>query len=567
MAFNYNKYKSHSDDSFWTSYSDLFLGLSSIFLLLYVVASLRNSTDSLQMQTENQSLKVKVNDLENQLQMYEEVKNNYLNTSAEKSELEEYQELMDKLTLLQDDAKGEKDKLRQEAKENERKELALNKYQKMIRNMINSNKFSKVKISNRDVVINEQDVEITDQQKQITGLNTVITTKEQEIQNREGKIKSINDDLAKKAALLKSTYKKAKLSQKAYQKKLSNLNEMAKQQVVVLKNQNDRTLGELESAKNKLASTQSALASTESALSNTSQQLGQTQQALNQKGQELTNLNGQLAQAAADTQNKINSLKGQYADGLAKEKAAFGAALSTQKNLGAAEIARREAAFKNEMAGKERKLAGEIAGLSGQLKNTEGQLAQVRTELEARKGVAKEIQKGFAAAGIKADIDLNTGDVQIDFGQAHFDNDSSALKEEMKRILQSAVPIYSKSLFGNPKVSDKITAVEIIGFASPTYKGKFVNPKSTRPEDVQALKYNMDLSYKRANSIFGYILDNKDMNFQYRNSLIPSLKVSGRSFLDLMKADRNISSAEDYCVVNDCKKSQRVIIRFSMDKK
>ena len=77
----------------------------------------------------------------------------------------------------------------------------------------------------------------------------------------------------------------------------------------------------------------------------------------------------------------------------------------------------------------------------------------------------------------------------------------------------------------------------------------------------------MDLSYKRANSIFGYILDNKDMNFEYRNALIPSLKVSGRSFLDLMKVDRSISSAEDYCVVNDCKKSQRVIIRFSMDKK
>lgn len=567
MAFNYNKYKSHSDDSFWTSYSDLFLGLSSIFLLLYVVASLRNSTDSLQIQTENQNLKVKVNDLENQLQMYEEVKNNYLNTSAEKSELEEYQELMDKLTLLQDDAKNEKDKLRQVAKENERKELALNKYQKMIRNMINSNKFSKVKISNRDVVINEQDVEITDQQNQIAGLNTVINTKEQEIQNRENKIKSINDDLARKAAQLKATYKKAKLSQKAYQKKLADLNEMAKQQVVILKNQNDRTLGELESAKNKLASTQSALASTESALNTTSQQLGQTQQALSQKGQELAGLNAQLAQAAADTQNKINALKGQFAEGLAKEKAAFNAALRAQKNLGAAEIARREAAFKNEMAGKERKLASEISGLSGQLKNTEGQLAQVRSELEARKGVAKEIQKGFAAAGIKADIDLNTGDVQIDFGQAHFDNDSSALKDEMKKILQSAVPIYSKSLFGNPKVSDKITAVEIIGFASPTYKGKFVNPKSTKPEDVQALKYNMDLSYKRANSIFGYILDNKDMNFEYRNSLIPSLKVSGRSFLDLMKADRSISSAEDYCVVNDCKKSQRVIIRFSMDKK
>ena len=127
--------------------------------------------------------------------------------------------------------------------------------------------------------------------------------------------------------------------------------------------------------------------------------------------------------------------------------------------------------------------------------------------------------------------------------------------------------MYSKSLFGNPAVSNQISAVEVIGFASPTYKGKFVDPNSSKPEDREALKYNMDLSYKRAKSIFNYILDEKEMNFAHRQTLVPNLKVSGRSFLDLMKMDRNVASADEYCKKNDCKKAQRVIIRFSMDKK
>ena len=64
MSFEYRKSKGHGDnESFWTSYSDLFLGLSSIFLMLYVVASLRTGTDTIKVMTDNQQLKVEVQDL------------------------------------------------------------------------------------------------------------------------------------------------------------------------------------------------------------------------------------------------------------------------------------------------------------------------------------------------------------------------------------------------------------------------------------------------------------------------------------------------------------------------
>ena len=610
MSFNYNKTNNHSQgESFWTSNSDLFLGLSSIFLLLYVVASLRSGADGVNNANENKKLKVQIQDLQNQLKTYESVKEQFIQTQANKSETDEYNELMDKLTLLQQEAKDEKDGLRKQAQANEQKEVALNKYQKMVRNIINSNTFAKTKITNRNEVIVEKeqvivakDETITEQTGKISTLNKDISQKESLIKSKDQQINVINDSLAVKMKELKKTFKQAKLSQKAYQKKLKQLQTDAEQKVLAIEQQKKMTISELQKtksvlnstksqldqAKNSLVSTIGKLDETKGQLQETSGQLQQTAGALNQakgelsstkgklqqtegelnkRGQEIANLSGQLGSMAATTKAKMDALKAQYDGERGNERAAFEQALRNQKNLSQAEISKREGQFKAAADAKERKLAGELAGLAGQLKITEGQLNAVKAELAARKGIAKEIKKGFDKLGIKADIDLESGDVLLDFGQAYFENDSSQLKEDMRSVLRKAMPVYSKSLFGNPAVSNQISSVEVIGFASPTYRGKFVNPNSTKPDDREALKYNMDLSYKRAKSIFNYILDEKEMNFDHRENLVPNLKVSGRSFLDLMKMDRNVASADEYCKKNDCKKSQRVIIRFSMDKK
>lgn len=586
MGLGYNKNSKHEQsESFWTSYSDLFLGLSSIFLMLYVVASLRTGTDGLKAHSENQKLKVEVQDLKNQLKTYESVKENYMQTQAPKTELDEYNELMDKLSLLQQDAKDEKDKLTKQAKDNESKELALNKYQQMVRNVINSNKFSKVKINNRNEIITEKenvivekDVEIKDQDTKITTLNHDIVTKQQQIAQKENQIAQANQSLDQRMKELKNSYKHAKLTQKAYNLRLKKMKEEASSQIENLNNQKNMSLAQLKSAKSELGQLNGQL-------NQVSGQLNETKGQLAEKSKEASGLQEKLGRSAAETQAKIAQLKGEFEQGRGKERADFEAALKKQKGLGAAEIARREGEFKRAaeakeraLAGqiegfkkageaKERALAGQIAGLAGQLKETEGELSKTRAELAARQKIAGDIKKGFDKAGIKADIDMKSGDVVIDFGQAYFDNDSSALKNEMRNVLQKAMPVYSKSLFGNKDVSSNISAVEVIGFASPTYKGRFVDPNSTKKEDLQALKYNMDLSYRRARSIFNYILDEAEIKFQYQQNLIPMLKVSGRSFLETMKVNRNVASADDFCKMNDCKKTQRVIIRFNMDKK
>ena len=569
MGLDYKKKHSGGGDneSFWTSYSDLFLGLSSIFLMLYVVASLRTGTDSVRVMTDNQNLKIEVQELKNTLKTYENMKQNYMQQQASKSEVDEYNELMDKLTLLQAESKEEKDKLRQDATENEKKEMALNKYQQMIRNIINANKLAKVKIENRNDIIVEREDDIKGKQQQISGLNSNINNLQRNIGQKEQEINGVNQALAKKMQELNYSLKKAKINQKAYQARVKKLRDDAAQEVQNLQTEKQQVAVNLNNMQRQLASTKSELDTKQNELSQKANELAQTQTELENKGEEVSNLKNKLGTVQAETQAKIDGLKGQYAKERAAERDRFEAELSNQKNLSAAEVARKEGEYNQRVADKERKLAGEISGLMGQLKTSEQNLAKANAELSARKNIAQEINKNFKSAGIRADIDMESGDVVLDFGQAYFDVNSANLKNEMRDVLEKAMPVYSKALFGNPKTANMINAVEVIGFASPTYQGRVVDPYSNKPQDLEAIKYNMDLSYRRARSIFNHILDEKSMNFTHREKLVPSLKVAGRSFLDLMKQDRSVASADEYCKKHDCKKSQRVIIRFNVDNK
>ena len=116
------KDKDSGDGNQWASYSDLFMALSFIFLLLYVTSSLRNGTNEVQQNLENRKVMAEAEDLRQQIKVYNTLKENYLEKEASKDEQQVYAELMNKLELLQDDAKEEKNDLRRQAKENEKKE-------------------------------------------------------------------------------------------------------------------------------------------------------------------------------------------------------------------------------------------------------------------------------------------------------------------------------------------------------------------------------------------------------------------------------------------------------------
>jgi hypothetical protein len=557
MSFDYRKNKHGNDsDSFWTSYSDLFLGLSTIFLLLYVTASLRTGTDAIKAQVDNRKLSMENEELKSQLKMYEAVKSNYMEKDASKNEVNEYNELMDKLTLLEEESKDERDKLAKQALENDRKSVALNKYQQLVRNIINANKLQKTKVMARNDLIEEQDTTIDQQKKDINSLETEVEQKKQQIADNQTKIERARAALAKKKKDLLAAYKAQEMTKAAYDEKVRQTQEAGVQKIEALK------------AVNKDFSNQ---------LNRLSSELKGTQVALKQKSKESEQLSSKLDRVA----NEAEGLKSKMAGLRAahnKELAAANASLEAEFQKGqmdAAERARREGQLRADAARKEQELNGKLAGLAGALKETEGKLvstqgalAKAKEEADLRRGIAREIQRGFKAAGVKADIDMQTGEVLLDFGENYFESDSANLKDAMKDIIERAMPVYSRSLFGNPKLADKITTVEVVGFASPTYKGRFVDPNSNKADDKAALKYNMDLSYRRANSIFNYLLENNSQ-FDHQKDLLSLMKVSGRSFLEVMKVKggRNPANAAEFCKKNDCKKAQRVVVRFSMDGK
>ncbi|MEA9358240.1 hypothetical protein SHI21_18540 [Bacteriovorax sp. PP10] len=545
MSFNYKKSgDQHSNDSFWTSYSDLFLGLSCIFLLLYVVSSMRQGADSIKQQVVNEQLSQENNDLKNQLKAYEDIKNQYMKDQASVEEKNEYNELVDKLSLLQEENQSENDKLKKQLLENSKKEASLNKYQQMVRNMLNANKLAKTKINTREVVIEEKSQVIEVKEGQISDLEKEVQQNKQLIAKGERDITEAKEQLDVRLHELRSAYKNNKITRAILEKKMAQANSESKNKVQALQAEKQKYQEELTGVTQKL----NAVASN----------LDETKGLLEKKTGEAEMLQNKVSQTAAEGNAKIANLKAGFAAQQAREKAAFEGELGKMK-LGAAERERREGAFRAAAADKERAMNDKIGGL-------QGELGRAKAELEARQMVAKDIAKSFANAGIKAEVNNETGEVLLDFGESYFDSGSAQLKNEMKHVIEKAVPIYAKSLLGNSKISEKVSAVEIIGFASPTYKGRFVDPKSSAKEDKEALKYNMDLSYSRAKSIFNYMIDNQKDQNPYNKSLMALMKVSGRSFLEAGNVKTNVSP-EKFCQVNDCKKAQRVVIRFSMDKK
>jgi outer membrane protein OmpA-like peptidoglycan-associated protein len=552
MGFDHNRQKGHgTQDSMWTSYSDLFLGLSIIFLLLYVTASLKQGTDGIRQQILNQKLSKEADDLRQQIKVYETLKQDYLKQQASASEQGSYEELMDKLSLLQDQAKDEKNKLIDQAKENEKKGMALNKYQQMIRNIINSNLIAKARIKSRDTLIDTRDEEITEKTGEISELEETVAQKQVEVKAGVQKIEAMKSQLATRINQLRNSYKAHSMSKEKFEQQQATIKREADARIGALRAVQARTKEELEQATQELVETSSKLNTAEGNVA--------------KLGQEKERLAGELATVDARHQDDLNKIKGDFENQRGKDRSAFDAQLTKEK-LSGAQRAAREAQFKADAERKAGELAGKIADLDKKYRDSQGALAKATENLNARKRIAEQIKNNFAKQGVRAEVDGGTGDVMLSFGDQYFESGQAQLKPKMRQILEQAMPAYSSSLFENDKIASKIQSVEIVGFASPTYKGKFVDPKSLDIENRQAVNYNLDLSYNRARSIFNYVFDKEKMKFKHQERLLPLVKVTGRSFLanDKVRDPAAAGGTESFCRVNDCSKLQRVIIKFTL---
>lgn len=631
MSLDYQKLKQKQaeDGGFWTSYSDLFMVLSVVFLLLYVVASLRSGTSSVQNMIENQKLKAEAQDYKKQIQAYNALKDDYLEKDASEEEAKMYEELMSKLSLLQDEAHEEKRQLEAQAQENAAKARALNQYQQMVRNIVNTNLLSNKKIKFRNEVIEkknesikEMDSTIQAQTQDIQQKAQVITQNQKQIEKQEREIyekQQVLDQKKQQVAMLESQVDEKAKTIQANQSKINALNsdlsnkikELEKtsatantskaelnRKIAIMKLQNAKQIGELQ---NQTKVMKESVESINRELSNAEGQLADAKGKMAEQEALKKKMEADMAAASADHANKMAEMRKNFDAKMNAERAALEKQLEGEK-ASAAEKMKALGEFKDKMAKEKAALDGQLASLKdevgkakGEANQLKGQLADAQkehgrylaaidqlnkdkaglsgdlkraTELaNAKKALAKKIADNLAKNGIKAGVDGKTGDVTIQFGDEYFDTGRADLKPNMKDVLKKFVPTYSKSLLEDEKVAKEISSVEIVGFSSPTYKGKYVDPQSLADADRAAVSYNLDLSYNRAKSIFNYMFDKKSMTYQHQKDMLPLVKVTGRSFLAEGVQGRDIASGldmKDYCAKYNCEKSQKVIIRFNL---
>ncbi len=581
MSFDYDELKSREEGgTHWATYSDLFMVLSLVFLLLYVVASVRTGTSNIKSNAEYMAVVREKQALKEELLFYENQKEQYLQ-QANVDEIKQYDELMDKLSLLKEEARKEKEDLRAAAAENEAKERALNKYQRMIRNIINSNMVASSNLEKRQKTIRKRNVEIDEQKEEIKTLETTVASKEKQIKRNDAKIKNLNASLSKKVRDIKKLYQQKKISQKNMQKKIS-----------ALKVQNQKRVKKIQQAKD---NAEKVIAENKQKIKEVSQQLAQAEQTIESQQQNLE----QLYEAQQQTFEKMVKMEGDFEKKMQQEKAQFQKKLAKQK-LSAKEKAKRLKEFQKQAQQKEQELAQKMSQMESQVQNIQSELDQNRQaraqaeaqskqlaaknqnlkgekaklskDLERMKEIANartklinDMKSNLAKAGLKAKVG-KSGDVIIEFGEEYFDTGKSEIKPGMEEVLRKFMPTYSKSLFSDPKTASKIQSIEIVGYASPTYKGRYVDPSSLAAKDKEAVNYNLSLSFNRAKSIFGYIFDKNKMNYDYQKKIRSMTKVTGRSFLAEGAENRvpaNMTQKE-YCKKFDCKKSQRVVIKFNM---
>jgi hypothetical protein len=463
------------------SYSDLFMVLSFVFLLLYVISTLNSGVALIQEKHKSQSEQQKLRET---VAKYERTLENEL-TEEQKKEFEELNRGLDRLKAEAQEAREYQKKMVEIA---ETKERELEEYRETVKTMFIGQVKSAQALKKKEELLERTKSE-----------------SEAKLREQNRTIASLQEDLSSKAQAIAAKEQ-----------------EVAKRRLEVEKIQ--QQVSEL-TGKQKLAQAQE-------------QHLKVLQQTLSSKENELTkalasqkNLQAEREELERSSQEQLAQLKRESSEALEKTIAE-----------GESKVAAAEAKYK---------------------KATEG----------LRKEIAGALAKSFSEAGLDVSVNPATGDVIVNFKSVYFDYNSSVLKTGMRDELKGFIPLYAKGLFENQRFANAIASIEIIGSSSPSFKGKYVDPRSIASEvDQKAVNYNLDLSYRRARGIFDFMFFTKNFNFEHKNSMLPLVKVSGTGYLsaleelkELPKDSRNEKLG--FCGVYDCLVYQKVTLRFSLKDK
>ncbi|MFV2030951.1 MAG: hypothetical protein ACC663_00530, partial [Gammaproteobacteria bacterium] len=151
MSFDYKAIaaRKHSYHTQWAAYSDLFMVLAFVFLLMYMVSSLRTGIISV-------TTYAQIEEVKQELELYESIKNQYLEQESGEREKRIYNEILEQISLLETEANENKKRLSLESEQQRMRETSLNQYQQLIVEMINANTIAKAEASKKFISEKQQ---------------------------------------------------------------------------------------------------------------------------------------------------------------------------------------------------------------------------------------------------------------------------------------------------------------------------------------------------------------------------------------------------------------------------
>lgn len=296
------------------------------------------------------------------------------------------------------------------------------------------------------------------------------------------------------------------------------------------------------------------------------------------KSQGMRNKLAKSLKGLRDTKNslerQLSKLEGQFKHTTAqaqKSEASLGSAMKSLKGL---------KAVKNSLEGELASLAEKFekatgkaqrseAVLNARIKKLQRKLVQRRiASVEANKranyrGVlANKLAEKFRKANLNVRVNPKTGNIILGVGTKFlFRKNSDILSSYAKKTLKKIIPLYSATLLGDKDTASNISTFNITGHASPTYRGKCVNPKF---KNTRAYNYNLHLSSMRAESVTKYLFSTHSFDFVNKWEMRGLTNSVGKSFSEPILLNRSIASQKESCFGHDVKNSQRVELSFTL---
>jgi outer membrane protein OmpA-like peptidoglycan-associated protein len=139
-------------------------------------------------------------------------------------------------------------------------------------------------------------------------------------------------------------------------------------------------------------------------------------------------------------------------------------------------------------------------------------IKELESTNNTKAAIFKILAEELKMAGIDPKVNPENGTVEIS-SSIVFDTSSSKLKLEGIEYLSKIIPILSKAIFKVKGAEEEIVSIDIVGFSSQRIMNdKFMNEMMT-------------LSVQRSNSVWSYVLANKEI--PYHDKLIKKLRISG----------------------------------------